>query len=85
MHLRILLASPAGSSNEVLEGCLGLLPSTGLQAAIRVNEQQLRPDEGQELGDAILDLLLAGYAGRVDIIDTGPNLVRVAKLLESIE
>jgi hypothetical protein len=62
---------------------LGFLPSTGLQAAIGVDEQELRFDESQELGNTVLNLLLARNTGRVDVVDTRPDLVRVTKLLES--
>lgn len=85
MHLSVLLTSPASGGDEVLERSLGLLPSTGLQAAIGVDEQQLRLDERQELGNTILDLLLARDTGRVDIVDTGPDLVGVTELLEGRE
>lgn len=85
MHLSVLLASPASGGDEVLERSLGLLPPTSLQAAIRVDEQQLGLDECQKLGNAVLDLLLARDTGRVDIIDARPNLVGVAKLLEGRE
>ena len=85
MHLSVLLASPAGGSDEVLERSLRLLPPTGLQAAIGVDEQQLGLDKRQELGNAVLDLLLARDTGRMDVIDTRPDLVGVAKLLEGGE
>jgi hypothetical protein len=85
MHLSVLLTGPASGGDEVLKRSLGLLPATGLQAAIGVDEQQLGRDERQELGNTVLDLLLARDTGRVDIVDTRPDLVGVAELLEGRE
>lgn len=80
-----LFASPAGSGDKVLKGCLGFLPAASLQPAIWVHEQQVGPNECQEFGDTVLDFLLAGDTRRMNVVDTGPNLVRIAKLLESAE
>lgn len=60
----------------------GLLPATGLQAAIGVDEEVVGADEGQHVLDPIFDLLLAGNTRRVDVVDTRANVVLVAELLE---
>ena len=78
-----MLTSPAGSSNHVGKRSFGLLPATSLQAAIRVDEQMIRPDQRQHVRDTVLDLLLAGNTRRVDIVNTRTDEVLVSELLES--
>lgn len=63
----------------------GLLPATGLQATIGVDEEERVGEDGKHVGDAVLDLLLTGNTGRVDVVDTGADLVGVAVLLEGGE
>lgn len=51
----------------------------------RVDEEEGVGEDGEHILDTILNLLLAGNTGRVDIIDTGANLVRVAIVLKCSE
>lgn len=64
---------------------LSLLPATGLETAVRVDDEQVGRKDGKHGGDAVLDLLLSGNTGRVDVIHTRPDLVRVAVVLEGVE
>ena len=64
---------------------LSLLPATGLETAIGVDEEQLVREYLEHGGNTVTDLLIAGHTGRVDIVDTRPNLVGVAVLLEGVE
>lgn len=64
---------------------LGLLPLTSLETTVGVDEEVIRLDEGQHVLDAVLDLLLAGDTRRVDVIDTGADVVLVAEFLEGGE
>ena len=74
-HLRrlgaLLLAGPLGGADDVGERGLGLLPAAGLEAAVRVDEEQVGRDLLEHLGDALLDLVLRGHARRVDVVDAG--------------
>ena len=87
MHarLRVGLARPAGGVDEVDERRLGLGPAAGLQAAVGVDDEEVGGEGGEHRRDALLDLLLGRHAGRVDVIDTGADLVRVAVVLEGVE
>lgn len=60
----------------------GLLPTTGLETAIGIDEQIVGVDEGEHVLDPVLDLLLSGNTGRVDVVDAGTDLVGVTELLE---
>ncbi len=62
-----------------------LFPATGLQATIRVDEEERVGEDGKHVSDAVLDLLLTGNTGRVDVVDTRADLVGVAVLLEGGE
>ena len=64
---------------------LGLLPATGLETAVRVDIHEVIREGLQHRGDAVLDLLLRGNTRRVDIVDTGTDLVGVAVPLEGVE
>jgi hypothetical protein len=64
---------------------LSLLPATGLQTTIRVDEQKVGGEDLEHGGDAVLDLLLGGDTGRVNVIHTGSDLVRVTVVLEGIK
>ena len=85
MYLSVGLAGPAGSVDEVDERRLGLLPSTGLETTVGVDEQEARGENVEHLGDAVLDLLLGGDTRRVDVVDTGADLVGVTVVPEGGE
>lgn len=53
-----------------------------LESTHRVDEEHVGGDEFKHVLDAVLDLLLRGNTGRVNIVDTRTNLVRVTELLE---
>jgi hypothetical protein len=85
-HLRrVLLAVVLGSVDHVDQSGLGLLPLTGLETAVRVDPELLRLEVGQHLSDAVLDLLLRGNTGGVDVVDTGANVAGVGLVLEDLE
>ena len=84
-RLRVVLACPAGGVDEVHERRLGLGPATGLETTVGVDEQEARGEDVEHLGDAVLDLLLGGDTRRVDIVDTGADLVGVTVVPEGGE
>ena len=51
----------------------------------RVDKEEGIGEDVQHVLETILDLLLSGNTGRVDVVDTGANLVGVAVLLEGGE
>lgn len=71
-----------GGVDHVDQSLLGLLPLTGLETTVRVDPELLRLQVLQHLLDAVLDLLLAGNTGRVDIVDTRTNVAGVGLLDE---
>ncbi|GFZ50689.1 LOW QUALITY PROTEIN: hypothetical protein JCM24511_08447 [Saitozyma sp. JCM 24511] len=79
------LAGPASGGDEVGEGLLGLLPATGLETAVGVDDEEVGGEDLDHGGDTVLDLLLSRDTGRVDVVDTGADLVRVAVRLEDVE
>jgi hypothetical protein len=86
MHLlRVLLAEELGSVDHVGQGGLGLGPATGLKTAVRVDVQLLRSEVLKHLLDAVLDLLLGGNTGRVDVVDTGADVAGVLLVDEDAE
>jgi len=83
--LSVVLASPLGTVDEVDERSFGLLPATGLETAVRVDEEE-RVGKNVEHGlEAVLDLLSSGNTRRVDVVDTGADLVGVAVMLEGVK
>ena len=84
-RLSVLLASPAGGSDEVDEGLLSLLPATGLETTVGVDDKEVGGEDLGHVGDTVLDLLLSRDTGRVDVVDTGANLVGVAVGLEDVK
>ena len=51
----------------------------------RVDNDQIVGKGLKHGGNTVLDLLLRGNTGRMDVVDTGADLVRITVLLESIE
>lgn len=84
-RLGVGLPGPSSGLHKVLQGLLGLLPSSGLETAIRVDPEQVLGQDFDHGGDSVLDLLLSGNSGRVDVVDTGADLVRVSVVSESLE
>jgi hypothetical protein len=82
---RVLLAVELGGVDKVGQRSLGLLPLAGLETAVRVDPELLGLEEGQHLGETVLDLLLRGNTGRVDVVDTGTNVAGVGLVLEDLE
>jgi len=76
----VLLAGPLGGADDVGERGLGLLPAAGLEAAVRVDEEQVGRDLLEHLGDALLDLVLRGHARRVDVVDARLRKVSATNL-----
>jgi len=81
----VLGAKNPGDVDHVLESRLGFRPATSLQAAVGVDPEVLLREVLEHLLEATGHLLFVGDAGAVDIIQTRPNLVGVAKLLEGTE
>lgn len=81
----VLLTVELGSVDHVDQRSLGLLPLASLQTAVRVDPELLRLEVGKHLRDAVLDLLLRGNTGRVDVIDTGTNVAGVGLVLEDLK
>ena len=79
------LSGPSSGGDEVLERLLGLLPASGLETTVRVDDEEVGGEDLDHGGDSVLDLLLRGDTGRVDVVDTGANLVGVSVGLEDIE
>ena len=80
-----MLASPLGSVDQIDQRRLGLLPSTGLETAVWVNEQQRVGEELQHGSQTLLDLITSGDTRRVDIVNTRANLVGISIVLEGLE
>ena len=81
----VLLTEVLGRVDQVGESCLGLGPLTGLQTTVRVDPELLRTQVLQHLFDTVLDLLLAGNTGRVDIVDTRADVTGVGLIDEDLE
>ena len=64
---------------------LGLWPATGLETTVGVDEQEVGGEDLEHGSDAVPDLLLRGDTGGVDVVDTRPDLVGVAVVLEGVE
>lgn len=69
-----------GGVNHVGKRLLGLLPLTGLETTVRVDPELLGLKELKHLLDAVLDLLLAGDTGRVDVVDTRSDVAGVLRV-----
>lgn len=68
------------------EGCtFGLFPTTGLQTTVGVDERQMFRNNGKGGLETVYNLLFAGNTWRVDVIDTGTDLVGVTVLLEGLQ
>ena len=83
--LSVGLTSPSGSGDQVGEGLLSLLPATGLKTTVRVDDEKVGGKDLEHVGNSVLDLLLSRNTGRVDVVDTGSDLVGVAVRLEDVE
>lgn len=83
--LSVGLSGPSGGGDEVGERLLGLLPATSLETTVGVDDHEVGREDLGHGGDSVLDLLLRGHSGRVDVVDTGADLVRVAVSLEDVE
>jgi len=83
--LGVLLAVGKSSVDHVGQGLLGLLPLTGLETTVRVDPELLGLEVLKHLLDAVLDLLLAGNSGRVDVVDTGTDVSGVVLVNEDLE
>ena len=82
---RVLFAGPPGSANQIDQRRLSLLPSTGLETAVWVDEQQGIREEPEHVSHTVLDLLASRNTGGVDIVNPRTNLVRVSVVLERLE
>lgn len=81
----VLLAVELGRVDHVGQSSLGLGPLAGLQTAVRVDPQLVDTEVLKHLLNAVLDLLLAGNTGRVDVIDTGTDVTGVGLINEDLE
>lgn len=66
----VLLTVELGSIDQVGESRLDLGPGTGLQTTVRVDPELLGLEVLQHLRDTLLDFLLRGDTGGVDVVDT---------------
>jgi hypothetical protein len=85
LRLSVGLTGPSGGGDEVGERLLGLLPASGLETTVGVDNEEVGGEDLGHGGDSVLDLLLSGNSGRVDVVNTGTDLVRVAVRLEDVE
>lgn len=83
--LSVGLTSPSSSGDEVGEGLLGLLPATGLETTVWVDDEEVGREDLSHVGNSVLDLLLSRNTRRVDVVDTRTDLVGVAVRLEDVE
>lgn len=85
LNLDEVLASVTSSSNHCLKlgGALG--PRTGLQTAVRVNPKQLGVEDLAHFLDAVSHLLSRRDTRRVDVENTGTDLVGILGLLEDLQ
>ena len=81
----VFLAVELGGVDHVDQRGLGLLPLASLQAAVGVDPQLVGLEVHQHLGDAVLDLLLRGDTGRVDVVDTRADVAGVGLIFEDLE
>ena len=81
-RLRVVLAGPAGGVDEVHEGSLGLRPATGLETTVGVDDEEVAGEDRKHGRETLLDLVLRRDTRRVDVVDTGADLVGVAVVLE---
>lgn len=63
----------------------GFLPATGLETAIGVDEEEGVREDVEHRLETILDFLGSRDTRRVDVVDTGADLVRVAVVLEGVQ
>lgn len=79
------MASPFGGVDQVDQRRLSFFPPTGLKTAVWVNEQQWLLKVYQHVSHALLNLFASGDTRRVNIVDTGTNLVGISVVLEGFE
>jgi hypothetical protein len=84
-RLAVLLTEELGGVDQVGEGGLGLLPLTGLETTIRVDPKLLRLEVLEHLLNTVLDLLLGGNTGRVNVVDTRADVAGVSLVNEDLE
>jgi len=85
MRLSIVLARPLGSLDQVGERRFGLLPGTGLETTVRVDEEERGRQDLEHSLETVLDFLLPRDTRGVDVVDTRADLVGVAVLLEGMQ
>ena len=83
--LGVLLAERLGGRHKVGESGLGLGPLAGLQTTVGVDPELVGAQVLEHLLDTVLDLLLAGDTGRVDVVDTGTDVAGVGLVDEHLE
>ena len=74
-----------GRGDHVLEGSPSLGPLASLQTTVGVDPELLGLEVSQHLLDAVLNLLLGGNTGRVDVVDTGSDMAGVGLVLEDLQ
>jgi hypothetical protein len=62
-----------------------LFPAPGLQTAVRVDEKKRRGEDGKHCLETFFDLLTRRNTGRMDVVNTGTDLVGVSVLLEGVQ
>lgn len=85
IRLSVGLTGPLGGGDEVGEGLLSLLPASGLETTVGVDNHEVGGEDLDHGGNSVLDLLLRGDTRRVDVVDTRADLVGVAVRLEDIK
>ena len=83
--LSVLVAVGNGGVDHVGQGLLGLLPLAGLETTVRVDPELLRLEVLEHLLNTVLDLLLGGNTGRVDVVDTRADVAGVGLVNEDLE
>lgn len=81
----VLLTEVLGSVDHVGEGTLDLVPLAGLETAVGVDPELLGAEELEHLLNALLELLLGGNTGGVDVVDTGADVAGVGLVNEDLE
>lgn len=85
IRLSVGLTGPLGGGDEVGEGLLSLLPASGLETTVGVDNHEVGGEDLDHGGNSVLDLLLRGDTRRVDVVDTRADLVGVAVRLEDVK
>ena len=63
----------------------GFLPAPGLEPTVRIDKNKAGWENSKHGLETFLDLVAGGNTGRMDVVNTRANLIRVAVLLERMQ